>query len=323
MTNIILHIGPHKTGSTYIQKNFFEAREALLEKDIYYPTEFSRLYGHHLLPAYLNEGKYSLVESIFKEVLKNAKYIILSSENLSTISRESVYFLCQLLSKHNTTIVYYYRCPSIRLFSLWKESIKHGGVHTYFEYVYEHYTRPYSSKEFFNTDVLESFSNTLDKKSVIILNYDIAHEQESLISSFSEAVGLDLGIKDSSEDVNKSSVIEYSEILRMLNVFAKHDGLLQRHNVRDQMRIFRENEDHGKVTKLIEYIRGSRYIEIDLGHLFADNLYGKQVRINWEIDDKRTINQRKIINVPSQDWILAPEARALIDYFYSNIKTKL
>jgi hypothetical protein len=51
MAKLLLHIGPQKTGSTYIQKYCFENRHHLLSLGVNYPTagrlEHVSPYGHH------------------------------------------------------------------------------------------------------------------------------------------------------------------------------------------------------------------------------------------------------------------------------------
>ena len=48
MTKLYLHIGPHKTGSTFIQKVFFENRERVLRLGVTYPNfGFCGQFGQH------------------------------------------------------------------------------------------------------------------------------------------------------------------------------------------------------------------------------------------------------------------------------------
>ena len=41
MTRFIIHIGPHKTGSTYLQNHLTQNRAALIGRGIYYPREWT------------------------------------------------------------------------------------------------------------------------------------------------------------------------------------------------------------------------------------------------------------------------------------------
>lgn len=49
MRTLILPIGPHKTGTTYLQQQLCERRAELLESGVLYPEAFIHPFGHHLL----------------------------------------------------------------------------------------------------------------------------------------------------------------------------------------------------------------------------------------------------------------------------------
>ncbi len=79
---IILHIGPHKTASTYIQQSLFQDEKLLNDMNIEYPKAGLEGYGHHRLSNALFKKQYKLAKEIINQIL-NTQYntIIISSED--------------------------------------------------------------------------------------------------------------------------------------------------------------------------------------------------------------------------------------------------
>ena len=71
MTRFIIHIGPHKTGSTYLQNHLRDNRAALVGRGIYYPREWATPeidWCHAELPRLLQQGSFGPVERTFADL---------------------------------------------------------------------------------------------------------------------------------------------------------------------------------------------------------------------------------------------------------------
>ncbi|NJN23241.1 MAG: hypothetical protein HC810_01000 [Acaryochloridaceae cyanobacterium RL_2_7] len=133
---MFLHIGLHKTGSTYIQKVFAENRELIRELGIDYPSlgaEF--LFGHHNLAWSLMPGK-QLLETTDFSIAKLTQYLhdssvestVLSSEEFDFLKIEHISKIYQVFSDFEVKIVFYVRHPLNAFYSLWQEAVKHGDT---------------------------------------------------------------------------------------------------------------------------------------------------------------------------------------------------
>lgn len=92
MAKVILHIGMHKTGTTAVQKTFFDNRQALLKKGFAYP-DIRPAQGHHALVTkwlhkmhetyHPKEGADALWSSLVEKYADTDKTLFLSSEEFS------------------------------------------------------------------------------------------------------------------------------------------------------------------------------------------------------------------------------------------------
>jgi hypothetical protein len=137
--NLYLHIGLHKTGTTTIQKNLWNARSELLEKGYYIPSTgrpLQDLAAHHNIPAQLGlNGIYNSaigdIDNIITEICESDKRnYILSSENFSAIfmSEANVVTFAQYIKPlfNEIKILLYLRNPKESAESLYSEILSHS-----------------------------------------------------------------------------------------------------------------------------------------------------------------------------------------------------
>ena len=133
--HIILHVGPHKTGSTYLQKMLLENASYLAENGYYIPDQWfdPNLPGNHLtLYREIKSRKSDLVRAKFSEILVNIyPNIILSSEDFSLLDREDLTFLRDILVDCRVTVLFFVRRWSEMLRSNWQEAIRQGSILTF------------------------------------------------------------------------------------------------------------------------------------------------------------------------------------------------
>lgn len=145
MTNLILHLGAHKTGTTTIQRALYESRARLKESGYVYPilNEVRRWESHHSLQALVkphhkiapfwrdNRGPMGLMQSTvsnFREILKNtdSHTMVLSSEILA--NGKYFYYLAYWLRKEFSDIkpIFYLRENASHYRAFLQQSLKVG-----------------------------------------------------------------------------------------------------------------------------------------------------------------------------------------------------
>jgi hypothetical protein len=162
--NLILHIGPPKTGSTSIQSFLDLAQPDLLSDGILYPLKgrseagvtyriklhqrdprsrcFASKQGpdsaHHLLAWSLAETVQDIsADSCWLKILheidaKNPETVIISSEYFAWLSDEQLQKLKAMLNQYSVKILIYFRNPFDWLLSRYNQIVKKGRYHRSF-----------------------------------------------------------------------------------------------------------------------------------------------------------------------------------------------
>lgn len=145
MTQIIVHIGPHKTGTTYLQVTLNALRYTLLERDIYVPSCWEAAPGlpsHMQLVWAIRRRDLTLIYSQIQEILaRRPRYLIISCEALSRLDHGQIAQLRRLFDPAPAQVVYYVRRWPERLPSLWQETVKFGHTAPFPEFLAQQLTR--------------------------------------------------------------------------------------------------------------------------------------------------------------------------------------
>jgi hypothetical protein len=130
LTRFILHIGPHKTGTTYIQHTLDALRDVLLERGICVPSIWNAAPGvpsHHRLVRAIRNRDLALIQDQVREIVaQRHRYVVISCEGLSTLTPDQVAQLQQLLGSAAIQVVHYVRRWPERLPSAWQEHVRQG-----------------------------------------------------------------------------------------------------------------------------------------------------------------------------------------------------
>ena len=162
--NIILHIGPAKTGTTSIQSFLNSAQQELLSDGFLYPSKgrsepgvtykiklherdvrsrgFTFKKGphiaHHLLAWTLAGTTQNITaESCWSEVFNeiesvNSEMVFISSENFAWLSEGQLQTLKALLKDYSVKVLIYFRNPFNWLLSRYNQIVKKGRYHRSF-----------------------------------------------------------------------------------------------------------------------------------------------------------------------------------------------
>ncbi len=128
---LLLHIGPHKTATSYIQDNLFKNRESLAARGWIYPELGTQgRTGHHEIAN--NVGNYlkgplsEALKELGQEVLASGRNLVLSGEGFCRWSPEAIATLAGVLGQEQVHLVFVVRDPFDLLYSHWAEEVKQG-----------------------------------------------------------------------------------------------------------------------------------------------------------------------------------------------------
>jgi len=223
MSRLVLHIGPHKTGSTYIQKSLCENRERLEDLGVHYPNlGLGGQYGQHELVEKIRALDEPELGQYLSEFI-GAGTNLISSENFDRLKADDLAKLRAALVPLLTDppeihIVFYHRNYADLLPSWWQEEIKHGGVFSFYEFLLPHLLRPFASNLVNPALVLDLYAQVFGRDSISIVDYDSARDELLLPLFGLLGVAVPPGIN---EVVNSSMKVELVEVLRVLNGLAK------------------------------------------------------------------------------------------------------
>ena len=126
MPHYVIHIGPHKTATTYLQRVFRSQRAYMARRGIVYPdhwiTEDSP--GHAELAPALDAG--CDLRCHFDALNATTGTVLLSTESFAYLETSSISALRDLLGTHPATIVFYARHWADVIVSDWRSRIKRG-----------------------------------------------------------------------------------------------------------------------------------------------------------------------------------------------------
>lgn len=133
MKRLIIHIGPHKTASTFIQAHLEQNRKVLSERGVCFPTRLRLPPGHHKVLAALKNRDHAALKELRQEI-EPYEQGVLSSENFTHCTRADIAFLAEVFEGFDVRILFYYRELHEVWPSHWQERIKQGEHVTWPEY---------------------------------------------------------------------------------------------------------------------------------------------------------------------------------------------
>ena len=135
---LVLHVGPHKTGSTSLQYGLLKSQKTLNELGFTYPEMGLEQFAHHRIYTMLNNPDKSVGAAFLDGLTKSvgdADTVILSSEDFIYLPEFRLQELKRAFVGYRIEIVIFIRSPVDLWPSHWQELIKHGWTHTLLEYI--------------------------------------------------------------------------------------------------------------------------------------------------------------------------------------------
>jgi hypothetical protein len=222
----LLHVGPHKTATTWLQQNFHHNIKALEKAGWYYPQTGERVrVAHHDLsddPDDILDPKSRKVrelKAIARKSHDKGLNVLLSSEGFRNWKPQQLKALQAIMAPHEMRIVYCLRDPASLLYSFWAQQIKTGSKNSFPQFSKRQFRRPRASRILnpaLEVDSLAKLKNT----SLTLLLYDeIVRQKRDIFDVFATEV-LQIGLLEHAQDVsaNERQPLEMTEFMRLMLV---------------------------------------------------------------------------------------------------------
>ncbi|MHB2208466.1 hypothetical protein [Methylobacterium sp. CM6257] len=169
--NIVLHIGPHKTGTTAIQRMLF-SQSIAKDCEFVYPFVSPDEIGQHTFAQLACDPMRPEFSEMLKVLKSTAKTCILSSEELCYLPDAGMRRLRKALPDANVTIAYYQRDILSLLQSWWQEKIKHGSTQTLLEFSFACLLAPQHLHLLVPDTLLSGWASVFGRDAIRIFRYD-------------------------------------------------------------------------------------------------------------------------------------------------------
>jgi hypothetical protein len=291
MPRYVIHIGPMKTGSTYLQQCFAAVAKDLLAQGVCYPSELlseNNEYNHTRVYAGCRKRWAPDLQRIFAGLNESGHdTILISAEQLSFLTQPQLTLLRDVIGVSDIDVVYVCRRWSDRIPSTWFQSLYRGDAHTLPEY-YVKFLNGLDERE--NVDYSRSWdmlASVFGREHLHIFPYSTIRDQgEDIFEKFCTDI-LKLGKVPKpprlGAELWASFGKEETELLRALN-----DMHIAQHGVRDVMVYWkykraRKRSDFSRVTEAMGPFMTTMTLDDEATHLepffarmsnFADRVVG-------------------------------------------------
>jgi hypothetical protein len=272
---VVLHIGPHKTGTTYIQKNLLNNRTALAQAGVVYPDVFRTPLspGHNDINRAITEdpqGSHVALTALVDDLQAKGQTAVLSAENMSLMNDTAIAALRRGLEPLPVHVVVYLRARGPAIWSQWQEHIKFGQTYSLHDYVMGLLlSTP-------DDNVVDPLGLALRWRRIFglvtLVDYDgCVAEGRDLIDPLLQVVNGGTMVLPSmnTDKVNIRMLQERVEILRMLNLVWRRR--LQRHPKNHVRKVFldqlRERSKVQDVTASLGALIRPRLVKLPLARL--------------------------------------------------------
>ncbi|MES2666536.1 MAG: hypothetical protein V4712_10580 [Pseudomonadota bacterium] len=228
---LVVHAGPHKTATTFIQNNLTAAREDLAGLGWDYLREGTDGGSAHHSIAH-NPRPYVDVASPERARLAKAgavataagRSVVLSAEGFCRWGPAKLKHMASIFKKDRLDFVYAVRDPFDVFYSYWAEEVKQGHVGSFANRFAEHFNDP-SESRLLNPLVDLTPLLKLDRVRIRVVPFNLLKARKiDIYSHFcDQALGLPDMAPKSALARNEALPIELTEFLRLLTVI-KADG---------------------------------------------------------------------------------------------------
>lgn len=227
----VIHVGPRKTATTYLQSNFYRNRKQLSARGWVYPVVSLRAQNaHHQVVSSKDEvlaGEGALFKRLKRasdETLRKNANLLISSEGFRKWTAKDFIKLGKVLDQSDVMIAYTLRDPFTLLLSIWGETVKNGRTHSFPDYAARQLRNPAKSEAL---NPLAELAPILDhpKLRLAVLDYEAtrAAKQDIYTAFCRDILGLDGMAPALDKSKNFSFPIELTDYLRALSEKVGHE----------------------------------------------------------------------------------------------------
>lgn len=276
---LIIHVGQHKTGSTYIQKRLLDDRERLATHGVLYPSKFIEIYGHHQIPAAL---MWNLDPAVMDQLsarigaeFSSYPTLVLSSENFCLLTSERLALVRDRFEGWDITVVYFVRRLSGFWPSHWQELIKHGLDVCFDEYLIATMQPQRVLREYPDQLVqLQTLSDVFGYESLSMIAFDNA--MTSGVDLYDLLLERIIDVPSSAaahKKINASHMPGRTELIRAINMrFKEEHSKKSSSSLRlEYMRLFREIEAAPSFAQFLECFEAfAKDLRIGTDHIVVE-----------------------------------------------------
>ena len=224
MPTYVMHIGPPKAGSTYLQSCLAALREPLEEQGVAYHTNLMGrpiTMNHEWMLATLAAGPNPALEAEFDRLnTSRYRYVILSTEGFFGIPEEQLHYLRSMTADCPFLIVYYCRRWSERIPSQWQQLVKSGRYTTFPEHFSREMRNPERYLDLNPKLVWDRFAQVFGRDSLRIMPFNTLVEKKiDLLDHFLDMLEVRVAARPAPDKImaNESPKMLDTEMLRALN----------------------------------------------------------------------------------------------------------
>lgn len=222
---IVLHIGPHKTGTTSIQK-FLKKYGRRIKKGFYYPSVPEGHGPGHAVLAWQTLGLKDdlqpitpLADVISRAASNGVKRLVLSAEDFSIAFFTGMDKLVRAFDRYPVHLVCTFTPVARRVLSVWQEEVKHGAC-----YPSSDIPSFAANSPSLQPTLVRRFTEALNPSRVsLILAY--SSDPAALLKVVGDVIGLDVAPDPALAPANVSMGAIEIETLRAFNAITHHQGL--------------------------------------------------------------------------------------------------
>lgn len=232
---VVLHVGPHKTGTTSIQKYLLLTHGTdAPTRPIWYPVPAFRGPGHSVMAVEaIEEDGAVLARTLDAARHHGVETLILSSEDFDRAYPERIDRLARHLSGSDVRLVVTLNSPIRRAPSSWQELVKHGHPRSF-----DDSRRRILDSAGYRPDFVRRFAEVIDPESIHVVISGASDPPDSLIRNACLAMGLPEPELDREIRANRRLGLIEAELLRHFNeVIAREAGHLDRDAVSTMRKI--------------------------------------------------------------------------------------
>ncbi|MGR5120714.1 hypothetical protein ACPV5W_18485 [Vibrio astriarenae] len=324
---IYLHVGPHKTGTTLIQKICLDNQQELLKQGLFYPRNYLRIFGHHILRDKIKNRDLSQEDVVFFNSHKGN--LLLSSEDFISLTPNDFKYFKQKLSGFEVKVIYSWRRSSLKMYSIWQEVIKHGSSVNFFEYYHQHLSRPGQSYLLSADKQVKRFIDIFGEDNVKIIDYDNSLSNKSLVVDFLSIMDCSLDedkVTSSNSKVSENKSLTYMdvEIIKVLNSVFRIKYNVTGNSVREAYLRCLSDERIDVIDEVYNVLEEHK-IEMNVGDYFIDrrneDILSKQYIKNIVNYKKSEITKK--VTLVSTDWIFRSKSQKMIGMIESEVRKEL